>query len=267
MKTYVLGDVHGQVGFFRRAVEDAIARECRALVQVGDFGLWWPSTLGDLFMERVREITEDAAAAGLTCYVLPGNHDNYDAIDFHMETMAGDVACRTPVHVYKNLIYLPKGAAFTLGDTRCLALGGAVSVDRKWRRQFAFDPRMKNYWPQEIVSEEDCLAAQVNILEHKPDVLFTHAVPGFYPVPMLPPLHLGPWAYIEDEVVQEQSLIQRMVVEFATELGHPFHTIVHGHTHVKYDMPYPPDENIRVVGLASDESSIQRGDPWVILEL
>lgn len=266
MKVFVLGDVHGQTWFFRSAVENAIARGCEALVQVGDFGLWWPGYLGARFMASVREITNEAAAQGLTCYVIPGNHENYDLIDSHVAGLTGKVDYRYAVPIYDNLIYLPKGAAFKLGETTCLAAGGAVSVDKAWR-SYDFDPAKRSWWPQEGFTEKDALAAQVAILDHKPSVLFTHAVPGVYAIPGLSHLSKTPWAGMVEEVEMEQLIIQEMIVKFAATAGSPFHTIVHGHTHIYYDMAYPPDESIRVIGLAHDGASMKRKENWVILDL
>lgn len=261
MKVYVLGDVHGDTRFFRESVQNAIDRGCQALVQLGDFGLWWPGPLGNHFMTNVRKITTDASKDGLKCFVLPGNHENWDEIDRFLISETGSTTHREPVKIYSNLTYLPLGATFKLGDTVCMAFGGAVSVDKKQRNSFFSGASMKDWWPQEAITELDCLAAQVKILEDKPTTLFTHAVPGLYDVPFLKPLRVSQWASMADEVEQEQLMIEELLLKFAYLSGTPFDRIYHGHTHVRYDKEF---KGAKVVGLAHNETSIVRKENWII---
>src|SRR5690606_22311304 len=73
-----------------------------------------------------------------------------------------------------NIFHLPRGFRFTIHGVRFLALGGAYSVDRRWRKL------NKDYWLEEEVTEAD-IANTLLPEDPTTDVLLMHDSP--FPAP------------------------------------------------------------------------------------
>lgn len=258
MKVMILGDVHGQTGFFRSALERAAELGCEKIVQLGDFGLWWPGQLGERFMQRVDELT---AEYELEVLVIDGNHENHSAIRHLQRTTHGEEYSRNPSKLFTlndYIWYMPRGSVLKLGDTTCLFLGGAVSVDKHLRGP-------NSWWADEEVTWSDVTAAQAAVVEYKPEVLFCHGLPGNYPVPGLKDLRLIPeWRQNAEAVFDEQKRVGR-VVEAAADINSPFKTVYHGHLHVRYTMPHPDVPATLVEGIGHDESR-NTYDSYVVVD-
>lgn len=136
-----VGDVHGDTGFLLSAVRWAVReRDCRMLVQLGDFG-FWPGPAGVAFLDAVeRELA--ATDSALLC--IDGNHDWHDWLAALRP--GSDGLNRIRPHLW----HAPRGSVLPLpGADRCLAAGGAPSIDKNARIEGL------SWWAGETLSHTD----------------------------------------------------------------------------------------------------------------
>ena len=63
-RVFVLGDIHGNVDFLRRAATTAAEAGCETILQLGDFGALWPgSRRAGPDVSRLAEATGRVIAA------------------------------------------------------------------------------------------------------------------------------------------------------------------------------------------------------------
>jgi hypothetical protein len=162
----VVGDVHGDVGWIKRLLERARDLGIDTILSVGDWGIgpFSGDRGGAPFERKVERI---AKKNGVTVFVVPGNHENYDTIG-RLESRSDGWSELSP-----NVRVAPRGHRWRWAGVRFGALGGAFSVD--WRLRKAG----RDWWPDlEEVQRED-----VEWLGDDPlDVLVTHDVPAGIPV-------------------------------------------------------------------------------------
>lgn len=235
----LVGDLHGNTVAARRAVERASYGQAQLMVQLGDWGLW-PGREGEKF---VRDVDRQLGHYGLAMAWLSGNHDDYDQLGaIGIDPVTG------LQRITDRIWHLPRGYRWTWNDHTWLALGGAVSVDRKWRREGV------DWWPGEVLSEADVQRA----IEGGPvDVLLTHDCPTGVEVPGLTP---NEWP--ADAVADSGA--HRDVLRRVVDAVRP-RRLIHGHYHVRHsadlDLAWAPDRPdwtgvCRVEGLAHDQG------PW-----
>lgn len=146
MRIGLLGDVHGRTAWFRYAI-DKFAREgITTVVQLGDFGIGQPF----MFNKTLKSLNQHLVRKGITFYVVPGNHENYDVIN------ALPVEEDGWQHLKSNILLAPRGHRWVWDGVSFVALGGAPSVDRSWRRQRdANKPHDPCWWEAEAITLED----------------------------------------------------------------------------------------------------------------
>ena len=144
------GDVHGNASWWRDAVFPALKRTgADVVVQVGDFGLW-PGPQGQAYLDWLQSavvsdgggdtLPEDAQPDILW---LDGNHEDFDQLEATAPRHDGLRAVRP------NIVHLPRGYRWTWRGVRFMAVGGAVSMDRAFRREGT------SWWPQEQLGDGD----------------------------------------------------------------------------------------------------------------
>lgn len=123
MRVLFVGDVHANRVFIKSVYQKAKDEEVDKIVQVGDFG-WWPRTVpGQRFIYLASSL---ASQSNIPLLFVDGNHEDHDQLP-HDATEV--------VELEPGIHYLPRGVVTTLGDSRVLGIGGAVSVDRQWRTE------------------------------------------------------------------------------------------------------------------------------------
>lgn len=161
---YVTGDTHGTIDFNKLHCMRDRFRADDLLIVAGDFGaVWHPNTLA----QTLRPYRQ------LRCTVLfvDGNHENFDALGaFPVQTWQGG-----KVHVVaENILHLLRGQIFTLEGKTFLALGGAESTDKAFRREGV------SWWPQESVTLADVEEGMRSLAAHGmyADYVITHTLPS-----------------------------------------------------------------------------------------
>lgn len=245
LRILVAGDTHGNIDWVRQLVALAIDHHCHALVQLGDFG-WWPGE--DAYLDEVSLM---ATSADLPFAFIDGNHDFHDARLYVCESRGWD----RPIELRPGLFHLPRGVRWVWSGIRFGALGGAFSVDWRYRTNYV------NWWRKDEGPNQDDVD---RLGDEALDVLFTHDAPLSVPLRgmSLP------------EYDQLQSDATRALLDEAVRRTRP-RLVAHGHWHHRYrhDLLLPDVEVrgaptevvVRVEGLAHDGTD--DGRAWGILEL
>jgi hypothetical protein len=172
---YITGDTHGDIDIHKLAKQNWPEGETLTkddfLIIAGDFGLVWNGGSNDKWWQRWLD------AKPWTTLFIDGNHENHDMLDaMPTTTMFG-----APVHmVQPSIIHLMRGYVYDIptnyeSDTiSVLAMGGAQSIDRAWRK-----PGI-SWWEQEVPSNEERKRCLDNLTSrnNQVDFIVTHDCPS-----------------------------------------------------------------------------------------
>ncbi len=146
MAVFLTGDTHGSLDFdkvrsFARTHGPTLDRD-DYLVILGDFGMLWSDPPTDAETAALTWLNEQS----WTTLFLDGNHENFDLLDaLPVERWRGGRIHRVREHV----LHLMRGERFEFGGHSFFVVGGAYSIDRKWRVPH------RSWWPQEVPSEAE----------------------------------------------------------------------------------------------------------------
>ena len=127
MAIYITGDCHGEFGKIQLlCCEYSTSRE-DVLVVLGDFGVNYSLSHKDVARK------EFLAALPITILAVHGNHEarpyeieGYKEIEWNNGVVYAE-------ETYPNILFAKDGEFYELGNARCVAIGGAYSVDKHYR--------------------------------------------------------------------------------------------------------------------------------------
>jgi hypothetical protein len=238
----IAGDWHADGAWARTVIRAAAEAGSGVLLHLGDFGIW-PGEFGRTYLDTVERAL---AETGVTLAFIDGNHEDFPQL---LATPVEPLDDGTPGlrAVRPGLYHLPRGTRWTWGDLRWLALGGAASVDRAWRK-----PGI-SWWPEETLTSGDVRRASES---GEVDVMLTHdcpagvAIPGFGPPPDgSGPPKPPPWPVDALAAAHANRMLLREVVDAVTPTQ-----LFHGHFHVAYtaELPLAGDRFVAVRGLGRE---------------
>lgn len=197
---FVTGDIHGELGIKKLAVDSFLAQKDFAnqdenfVIITGDFGLVWSqkeSPTEKYWLDWLEN-------KNFTTLFVDGNHENYDRLaTFPVEEWNGGKVQRIRPHV----IHLMRGQVFTIEGKKFFTFGGASSHDiqdgildpadytdeenfrevyRRWRQMFKmFRVKGVSWWSQELPSQEEMKEGFYNLSNHnyEIDFIITHCAP------------------------------------------------------------------------------------------
>ena len=134
------GDWHGAGEWGATVVEAVAAAGLDTLHHVGDFGIW-PGRFGEEYLATVEAA---CAAHGVTLWITPGNHEDWDRLDALFAATPD-----APSAVSPHISVLPPAFRWEFGGRRFLSLGGAPTLSFE-RRTVGVD-----WWPSEELTEAD----------------------------------------------------------------------------------------------------------------
>jgi len=151
----LLGDIHGHAGILRKAIDVSKESNAKAIIQLGDFGLF-PDTEA-WFRENVKD-------AHIPVYFIDGNHDNCQRW----------VECETITRVWddRELYYIPRGTVMELDGRTIAIMGGASSINKKWILRDG-----GNWDPNEDITEAQISLLLKNAEGKTIDTFLTHCPP------------------------------------------------------------------------------------------
>lgn len=171
MAIFVTGDVHGGAEYGSSRFSSKSWPDGRTLsrddvvVVAGDFGFVWDGSNTDRYWLDWFE-----SKPWTTCFV-DGNHENHRMLAELPETEwnGGRVHVARP-----HVLHLMRGEVFDIAGTTVLAMGGAASHDREWRKEG------KSWWPEEMPSETEMERCRRNLdaAGWKVDYAVTHEAPA-----------------------------------------------------------------------------------------
>lgn len=210
MRIAFSGDWHG----FETPAADIIylcgKAGVRKLFQVGDFG-FWPGAKGSEYLDTVEMA---CAAAEITLYWIDGNHDWHDEIG----RLTDSHGFLSPIEIRNRVHYLPRGCRITVSGLKFGALGGAFSVDWRWRKPYI------SWWPEELIKGSDV----DRLGDDKLDVLLTHTSPVELPI--------SSWVLTgsdADKADNDHNCVAQAIRQTRPSL------LVHGHWHHCYISTFP----------------------------
>ena len=151
----LLGDIHGNAGILRQALDVAKQSSAVAIIQLGDFGLFRDNE--NWFRENIRD-------AHIPIYFIDGNHDDCSRwVELNEVTRIWDD---------RQLFYIPRGTVFEMDGRTIAVMGGASSIDKKMRLE------NNMHWDMnENISPTHVERLYRNALGKKIDIFLTHCPP------------------------------------------------------------------------------------------
>lgn len=169
MAVFITGDIHGEkdiakIDAFALVADSRLSRD-DYLIILGDVGLVWsdPPTKGE------RERLDWFEDRPWTTLFIDGNHENFDLLDaMPVEEWHGGHVHAVRPHV----LHLMRGETFLIGGYSFFVVGGAHSIDEKWRTPHV------SWWEQEVPSElERARIAEAARQVGEVDFMLTHCPP------------------------------------------------------------------------------------------
>lgn len=233
------GDWHGNTHYAQRILHRISLNEKMTkpdiYIHVGDFG-FFNDNQGKKF---VKVVEEELAKQDREMWVVLGNHE-----DYHL-TATYPFDERGLQKVSDHLYIVPRGYAWEWNKVKFGALGGAYSVDRKWRKL------NESYWLEEEITEADYLKTMENGPYH---VLVTHDT-AFLP-------NEKPSEFVSEADELASAVSRRYVKDVL--LNHQVKLNIHGHHHKFYEKEILNGQT-HVVGLACDGSPFDKN--YYVLDL
>lgn len=189
--------------FMKRALQVAQDAKADLVIQVGDFGFWPNATYA-------AGVNKAFKKAGMPLGIIKGNHDSpRDA----QAWMRGDL-------MDPGLTCIPNGTVEVFDEVRVGFMGGAVSIDQKFRVE------NKSWWADEVPSDDEFELAKAN---GPVDVWVTHDAVDM--PPGKPVYRFGP------KIDTECSIMRHKMTLLREALKPRLH--IHGHWHYRYACAQP----------------------------
>lgn len=155
----LIGDVHGNNVFLEEAVVALAGAGVDSLVQLGDFGHVWAGS--DRELRVLQKLDTLLELVGRDLWIVPGNHEGYDAINA-LPPDADGVRC---LGEHRRVRILPRAGTATAAGRRVGWLSGAASVDRDLRGP-------GTWWAAELPTDDE--AAPLYDASRPLEVVFAH---------------------------------------------------------------------------------------------
>lgn len=199
-RLFLVGDTHGNGGFWKQAFKFATLENADYIIQLGDFGIW-PGLSGHEYLDKIEKWSE---RAGIPVLVVPGNHDDWDQID----ALEGE-------YIRNNVRILGKVNTLEFDGVKFLTVGGAVSIDRQWRKPGV------SWWPQETLTDDDVEKA---VAVGKVDVVLSHDTTNALPT----------WdGFVKNDPASNQNRFGMGIIEESARPDYWFHG--HYHRFIQYE--------------------------------
>lgn len=150
-----IGDIHGAFRTIEHIIHGVKGIRDTDFFQVGDFGIGFHKP--NFYEYELQRLSNKLKKFNNNMYVIRGNHDDPDYFDGNT--------------VYSNLKLLKDCEVINIQNLNILPLGGAISIDRKWRWSKMSDKKI--WWENEVLCDCD--------LNDIPDVdiVVSHTAPDF----------------------------------------------------------------------------------------
>ena len=170
--TYITGDTHGELDRVDKLVFTVGSTIDDVLIILGDAGI-------NYFGEpRDREIKAQIRLLPITLLCIHGNHEmRPDSIKTYTKiAWRGGTVYQEPE--FPNILFAKDGEIFNIEGRRCIAIGGAYSVDKYYRLRSGDN----HWWPDEQPSDEikRRVEARLDAENWNVDFVLSHTCPYRY---------------------------------------------------------------------------------------
>lgn len=221
------GDWHQNTNWAEKMIRHAQKNGCDAILHVGDFGYWPRDGAGPRYY---RKVVEALRFRNMKLYWVDGNHEDHFVL--HASEGIGNEVIR----------HLPRGHRWQWWGKTWMGIGGAVSVDKKWRV-----PGI-DWFPEETITPrqfEHCLRPG------DVDIVIAHDAPEGVDIPgihALEKLDASQCFFPIDSI--HESWAHRGILADIVKDKQPRYWF-HGHYHVRYNGAwFAPDDPDREAKLA-----------------
>ena len=164
---YITGDTHGEIDIGKlNAKNFPIQKEMTKkdyVIIAGDFGCLWNGHKDKFWLDWLEK-------KNFTTLWIDGNHENFTLLnEYPVEEWNGG-----KVHkIRPSVIHLMRGQVFTIDNQTFFTFGGALSVDKHYRKEFI------SWWKEEIPSGQEFEEGLKNLEKHNMtvDYVITHTAP------------------------------------------------------------------------------------------
>ena len=172
---FVSGDMHRYIDISKLDRINELTNKPSTVLIAGDFGGIWNQGLIDSNGNMQINYEDDSYAKSFAKYPFKiicclGNHENYDVINKlpRQDAYGGKI-----IRLTDNVELLDRGYVFQIEGKKILSIGGAMSMDRAYRKEHI------SFWKEETISDEDIKRAQIELSKHdyKVDYVLTHTAP------------------------------------------------------------------------------------------
>ena len=168
---YITGDIHGQTERITYFADRFGMTEEDIIVILGDVGANY------YLNKRDKKTKEQLSSIKPTILCIHGNHEARPDKLAGYETKIWNDGLVQYQPDYPNLFFAVDGALYNINGKRCIALGGAYSVDKYYRLEKGYawfedeqpSDTIKNYVNNQLLS-----------VSNKVDVVFSHTCPLKY---------------------------------------------------------------------------------------
>lgn len=165
----ITGDIHGNPHKVADICRKHNLTNADIIVLLGDVGANYYLGKRDILMKNVL------ACLKPTILCIHGNHEarpehiaGYETKNWHGGSVWYEPA-------YPNLLFAKDGEVFQISGKKCLAVGGAYSVDKYYRQLNGYA-----WWEDEQPSEDTKRIVEERIKKEKIDIVFSHTCPAKY---------------------------------------------------------------------------------------
>lgn len=249
------GDWHGNAIQGLRVIDYAVRENIKTVIQLGDFGIWQDDK------PYLNKLEKRCAEHDITLLFICGNHENFPRL-FEKRILENGTR-----KVRDHIFYLPRGYRLTWEGFSVLALGGAASIDKPFRRVG------RSWWPEELITEDD---VQTSIAGGPVDILLAHDSPNTAPNSITDDTYgqLQAAKYFGSDMVEicnnHRKQLQRVTDAVTPKL------VFHGHYHMAMTGLFRHEDEdrtpARVIGLDQGTGSLPKHTfiltkEWVLSEL
>lgn len=234
---YVVGDIHGNFKLLKFKIRELDIRDSIIII-AGDCGFGFEKEV--YYVETYNKIKKVLIENNVTLLFVRGNHDDKQYFDGNKIN-------------FKNFIAIPDYSVITLKSDyenfNILCVGGAISIDRQYRKDKEAIIGKKLYWEDEYPIYEPEILDKIKSDGIEINTLITHTTTSFAP----PQDKNGISSFIAyDEKLIEDTDNERKVIDniynhLVLKDKHPLELMVHGHFHSHTF--YTSNEGVKIIGL------------------
>lgn len=197
-----VGDIHGEFDIFKRQIKRLGIGKC-CMISVGDFGVGFsrPQKEKAIF----KNLNSFLSQRDIELFVIAGNHDA-------PEYFQGQINL-------SHFKLLPDYTSFKIGGSKVLFIGGAISIDRKHRKEGY------SYW------EDEAIKLPPYPITEKPDIIVAHDAP-LWAGKDASSLYDEPGNPVKSDAIAGRKILGDLAFNLKPRL------FVHGHYHFSYSFNY-----------------------------